>query len=133
MLDICFCEQGKTNSCQFSEFLIRFLNISRIESYRSDIDFSYEFYSVLNALFKSILRILLIQKTRLKFSWNWQGLIEKKLKNSKFQSIPCQFRNLCFVFHGFRLQFRIEREKRVMANIKGPQAVTFFIRKKCHL
>ncbi len=107
MQDIFFCEQGKTNSCQFSEFLIRFLNISKIESYRSDIDFSYELYSVLNALFKSIVRILLIQKTRLKFSWNWQELTEKNLKNRNFS----QFRNTCFVFHEFRLQFRIEREK----------------------
>jgi hypothetical protein len=59
-------------------------HISSIESYQSDIDFSYELYWVLNALFQSILRILLIQKTRLKFSWNWQELIEKNLKIRNF-------------------------------------------------
>jgi hypothetical protein len=85
-----------------------------------------------HALFKSILRILLIQKTRLKFSWNRQELIEKTLKfeiSVNSMSIPKRL----FVFHEFLLQFLIEREKRVMANIKGPQTVAFFIRKKCHL
>ncbi len=50
------------------------------------------------------------------------GIDKKTLKfeiSVNSMSIPKRL----FVFHEFRLQFLMEREKRVMANIKGPQAV----------
>ena len=64
--------------------------------------------------------VLANAKDKSKIELELTGIDRKKLENSNFQSIRGQFRNLCFMFHEFRLQIRTEREKLVMANIKNP-------------